>query len=107
MADEEVLFLSDILPTGYQAVLNTGVSEGGSLAIFGAGPVGQMAAACARMLGVETIFMVDHHQFPWNFHLEFDDRCPAGRDQRCLNIFIDHFATFEVYTIHYFADHME
>ena len=55
MSDEKVLFLSDILPTGYQAVLNTGVGQGSSLAIFGAGPVGQMAAACARMLGVETI----------------------------------------------------
>jgi threonine dehydrogenase-like Zn-dependent dehydrogenase len=67
LADEQVLFLSDILPTGYQAVLNTGVGKGGSLAIFGAGPVGQMSAACARMLGIETIFMVDHH----NYRLEF------------------------------------
>ena len=40
LTDEQVLFLSDILPTGYQAVLNTGVGKGGSLAIFGAGPVG-------------------------------------------------------------------
>ena len=67
LADEQVLFLSDILPTGYQAVVNTGVKEGGSLAIFGAGPVGQMAAASARMLGVEKIFMVDHHPFRLEF----------------------------------------
>lgn len=65
--DEKVLFLSDILPTGYQAVLNAGVGQGSSLAIFGAGPVGQMAAASARMLGAEKIFMVDHH----NYRLEF------------------------------------
>ncbi|MDB5958823.1 MAG: glutathione-dependent formaldehyde dehydrogenase, partial [Massilia sp.] len=45
LSDEQVLFLSDILPTGYQAVLNSGVQKGGSLAIFGAGPVGLMAAA--------------------------------------------------------------
>src|SRR5690606_20963128 len=51
--------------------------------------------------------VVDHHQFPRNFHFEFDDRCPACRDQRGLNIFIDQFAAFEVYTIHYFADDME
>jgi len=63
LADEQVLFLSDILPTGYQAVLNAGVGAGDSLAIFGAGPVGLMAAACARMLGVQTIFMVDHHPY--------------------------------------------
>ncbi|KAF3996317.1 zinc-dependent alcohol dehydrogenase [Glaciimonas immobilis] len=61
--DEKVLFLSDILPTGYQAVLNANVGPGSSLAIFGAGPVGQMAAACARMLGVDPIFMVDHHPY--------------------------------------------
>jgi threonine dehydrogenase-like Zn-dependent dehydrogenase len=67
LADEQVLFLSDILPTGYQAVLNTGVERGGSLAIFGAGPVGQMAAACARMLGVDRIFMVDHHAYRLEF----------------------------------------
>ena len=59
--DEQVLFLSDILPTGYQAVRNAHVGPVGSLAIFGAGPVGCMAAACARLLGVERIFMVDHH----------------------------------------------
>ncbi|MES2743265.1 MAG: zinc-dependent alcohol dehydrogenase [Pseudomonadota bacterium] len=67
LADEKVLFLSDILPTGYQAVLNAGVGPGSSLAIFGAGPVGQMAAACARMLGVDTIFMVDHHPYRLEF----------------------------------------
>jgi threonine dehydrogenase-like Zn-dependent dehydrogenase len=67
LEDEKVLFLSDILPTGYQAVLNAGVGQGSSIAIFGAGPVGQMAAACARMLGVETIFMVDHHPYRLEF----------------------------------------
>lgn len=61
--DEQVLFLSDILPTGYQAVVNAGIGPGSSLAIFGAGPVGLMAAACARMLGAELIFMVDHHPY--------------------------------------------
>ena len=59
-SDEQVLFLSDILPTGYQAVVNAGIGQGSSVAIFGAGPVGLMAAACARMLGAETVFMVDH-----------------------------------------------
>jgi threonine dehydrogenase-like Zn-dependent dehydrogenase len=61
LADEQVLFLSDILPTGYQAALNAGVKPGASLAIFGAGPVGLMTAACARMLGAGTIFMVDEN----------------------------------------------
>lgn len=65
--DEKVLFLSDILPTGYQAVINAGISQGSSLVIYGAGPVGLMAAACARLLGAEDIFMVDHHQYRLDF----------------------------------------
>ncbi|MGI4847765.1 MAG: zinc-dependent alcohol dehydrogenase [Janthinobacterium lividum] len=67
LSDEQVLFLSDILPTGYQAVLNANVKQGSSVAIFGAGPVGQMAAACAKMLGAEKIFMVDHHPYRLDF----------------------------------------
>lgn len=85
LADEKVLFLSDILPTGYQAVLNAEVGVGSSLAIFGAGPVGLMSAACARMLGVEKIFMVDHHPYRLEFArttynvipLNFDEVDPA------------------------------
>jgi len=83
--DEQVLFLSDILPTGYQAVLNAGITKGSSVAIFGAGPVGLMSAACARMLGAEQIFMVDHHPYrlefarqTYNVHpINFDETDPA------------------------------
>lgn len=67
LADEKVLFMSDILPTGYQAVLNAKIQAGSSVAIFGAGPVGLMAAACARMLGAEQIFMVDSEQYRLDF----------------------------------------
>jgi threonine dehydrogenase-like Zn-dependent dehydrogenase len=61
LSDAKVLFLSDILPTGYQAVLNANIGPGSSLAIFGAGPVGLMSAACAKLLGAERVFIVDHH----------------------------------------------
>lgn len=67
LGDEQVLFLTDILPTGYQAVLNAEVKSGSTIAIFGAGPVGLMSAACARMLGAETIYMIDHHQYRLDF----------------------------------------
>jgi threonine dehydrogenase-like Zn-dependent dehydrogenase len=70
LADEQVLFLSDILPTGYQAALNAGLGPGSSVAIFGAGPVGCMSAACARLLGAERIFMVDHHDDRLRFAAE-------------------------------------
>ena len=88
LADEQVLFLSDILPTGYQAAVNGGIKPGSTVAIFGAGPVGYMAAACARMLGAETIFMIDHNPYrlafaksaygviPINFD---DDEGPAAK----------------------------
>ncbi len=79
--DEQVLFLSDILPTGYQAVLNAGVGPGDSLAIYGAGPVGLMAAACARMLGVETIFMVDHNAYRLDFARQAYSVIPINFDE--------------------------
>ncbi|MGN0921006.1 MAG: zinc-dependent alcohol dehydrogenase [Cellvibrio sp.] len=79
--DERVLFLSDILPTGYQAVVNAGVGKGTSLVIFGAGPVGLMSAACARLLGAEQIFMVDHHPYRLEFAVSRYGVIPVNFDQ--------------------------
>ena len=70
LGDEQVLFLSDILPTGWQAAVNAGIGPGSTVAIFGAGPVGLMAAASARLLGAERIFMVDHHQYRLDYAVE-------------------------------------
>lgn len=90
--DEKVLFLTDILPTGYQAAVNAGVKPGSSLAIFGAGPVGLMSAACACLLGAEQIFMVDDDEhrlefaartygvLPVNFN-QYDDPAAAIIEQ--------------------------
>jgi threonine dehydrogenase-like Zn-dependent dehydrogenase len=81
LADEQVLFLSDILPTGYQAVENGLVGEGSTVAIFGAGPVGLMAAASARMLGAEKIFMVDHHPYRLEFARDTYGVIPINFDE--------------------------
>lgn len=70
LSDDQVLFLSDILPTGYQAALNAEIKPGSIVAIFGAGPVGYMSAACARLLGAERIFMIDHHPYRLQFAVE-------------------------------------
>jgi len=70
LSDDQVLFLSDILPTGYQAVVNGRVGKGSTVAIFGAGPVGLMAAASSRLLGAERIFMIDHHAYRLAFAQE-------------------------------------
>jgi threonine dehydrogenase-like Zn-dependent dehydrogenase len=57
--DEQYLYLSDILPTAYQAVAYADVPPGGTLAVLGLGPVGQMAVRLARHLGVERVIGVD------------------------------------------------
>lgn len=67
ISDEAALLLSDTLPTAWQAVLNAKVGEGSSLAIFGAGPVGLLAAECARMLGAGQIFLVDEYSYRLKF----------------------------------------
>jgi threonine dehydrogenase-like Zn-dependent dehydrogenase len=81
LSDEQVLFLSDILPTGYQAILNGKLEKGGTVAIFGAGPVGMMAAACAKLIGAEKIFMVDHHAYRLAFAREAYGVTPINFDE--------------------------
>lgn len=60
--DEKVLFLSDIFPTGYMAAENCHIKRGDTVAIWGAGPVGQMAARSAFLLGAERVIVIDHYQ---------------------------------------------
>jgi threonine dehydrogenase-like Zn-dependent dehydrogenase len=57
--DEQYLFLSDVLPTAYQAVAYADTPKGGTLAVLGLGPIGQFAARIARHLGVERVIGVD------------------------------------------------
>lgn len=57
--DERYLYLSDILPTAWQGIEYADVPEGGSLAIIGLGPVGQMAVRAARHRGITTIIGID------------------------------------------------
>jgi threonine dehydrogenase-like Zn-dependent dehydrogenase len=57
--DEKVLFLSDIFPTGYMAAENCGIEAGDTVAVWGAGPVGQFAIRSAFMLGAERVLAID------------------------------------------------
>jgi threonine dehydrogenase-like Zn-dependent dehydrogenase len=57
--DERFLYLSDVLPTSWQAVEYASIPEGGSVAVFGLGPIGQMCARIARERGAERVFGVD------------------------------------------------
>jgi threonine dehydrogenase-like Zn-dependent dehydrogenase len=58
-ADVQVLFLSDILPTGYMAAEMCDISPGDVVAVWGAGPVGLFAAISAFLLGAERVIVVD------------------------------------------------
>ncbi len=57
--DERFLYLSDVLPTAWQAVAYADVPKGGTLAIYGLGPIGQMCVRVAKHLGVERVIGVD------------------------------------------------
>ena len=57
--DEKVLFLSDIFPTAYMAAENCNIEPGDTVAIWGLGPVGQLAVKCAWMLGAGRVIAVD------------------------------------------------
>ena len=57
--DEQVLFLSDIFPTGWMAAENADIEDGDTVAIWGAGPVGQMAIQSAWMMGAERVISID------------------------------------------------
>jgi threonine dehydrogenase-like Zn-dependent dehydrogenase len=61
--DEQVLFLSDILPTGFMGADFCEIQGGESIAVFGAGPVGQFAIASAVMLGAEQVIAIDQFDY--------------------------------------------
>jgi threonine dehydrogenase-like Zn-dependent dehydrogenase len=60
LTDEQVLFLSDIFPTGYMAAENCDIKRGDVVAVWGCGPVGQMAIRSAMLLGAERVYAVDN-----------------------------------------------
>jgi len=62
LSDEQVLFLSDIFPTGYMAAENCDIKPGDTIAVWGCGPVGQFAIKSAGMLGAERVIAID--RFP-------------------------------------------
>jgi threonine dehydrogenase-like Zn-dependent dehydrogenase len=59
ITDEQALFLSDILPTGYMAAENCDIKAGDTVAVWGCGPVGQFAIRCAFLLGASRLIAID------------------------------------------------
>jgi threonine dehydrogenase-like Zn-dependent dehydrogenase len=68
--DETVLFLSDILPTGYMGAEMCNIRRGDVIAVWGAGPVGQFAIASAKLLGAGRIIAID--RFPYRLKLALE-----------------------------------
>jgi threonine dehydrogenase-like Zn-dependent dehydrogenase len=62
LTDDQVLFLSDIFPTGYMAAENCNIQPGDTIAVWGCGPVGQFAMKSAFLLGAERVIGID--RFP-------------------------------------------
>jgi threonine dehydrogenase-like Zn-dependent dehydrogenase len=65
--DEKVLFLSDILPTGWMAAENAEIEPGDTVAVWGCGPVGLFAVQSAFLMGAERVIAIDH--FPHRLEL--------------------------------------
>ena len=59
LTDDQVLFLTDILPTGYMAAENCDIQPGDTVAVWGCGPVGQFGIKSAYMLGAERVIAID------------------------------------------------
>jgi threonine dehydrogenase-like Zn-dependent dehydrogenase len=59
LADEQVLFFTDIFPTGYMAAENCNIQPGDTVAVWGCGPVGLFAIKSAYMLGAERVIAID------------------------------------------------
>ncbi|MBU4216096.1 MAG: hypothetical protein KJ792_15775 [Actinobacteria bacterium] len=92
VSGEKVLFLSDILPTAYMGAEMCDITPGDTLAVWGAGPVGQLAVASALLLGAEKVVAIDRFParlaivgkagaIPLNYEEQDVERC-SGRPPR-------------------------
>lgn len=61
LEDDEVLFLSDILPTGWMAAENCEITDGDTVAVWGCGPVGLFAIQSALLMGAARVIAIDHY----------------------------------------------
>jgi threonine dehydrogenase-like Zn-dependent dehydrogenase len=67
LTDDQVLFLSDIFPTGYMGAEMCDIKPGATIAVWGCGPVGQFAIASAYLLGAERVIAID--RFPYRLRM--------------------------------------
>jgi threonine dehydrogenase-like Zn-dependent dehydrogenase len=74
MDPDDAVLLTDVVPTGYQAAEMGGIQQGDTVVVFGAGPVGIMAARCAWLFGAGRVIVIDHVDYRLEFARTY---CPA------------------------------
>ncbi|MDQ3290644.1 MAG: glutathione-dependent formaldehyde dehydrogenase [Bacteroidota bacterium] len=67
MDPEDAVMLTDVVPTGYQAAEMGGIQPGDTVVVFGAGPVGIMAAKCSWLFGAGRVIVIDHVDYRLEF----------------------------------------
>jgi threonine dehydrogenase-like Zn-dependent dehydrogenase len=64
---DDAVLLTDVVPTGYQAAEMGGIRKGDTVVVFGAGPIGIMAAKCAWLFGAARVIVIDHLEYRLDF----------------------------------------
>src|SRR5688572_29305950 len=64
---DTAVLLTDVVPTGYQAAEMGGIQKGDTVVVFGAGPIGIMAARCAWLFGAGRVIVIDHLEYRLDF----------------------------------------
>ncbi|MBS9522664.1 glutathione-dependent formaldehyde dehydrogenase [Litoribacter ruber] len=67
MDPDDAVLLTDVVPTGYQAAEMGGIQKGDTVVIFGAGPIGIMAAKCSWLFGAGRVIVIDHIEYRLEF----------------------------------------
>lgn len=67
MDPDDAVLLTDVVPTGYQAAEMGGIQKGDTVVIFGAGPIGIMAAKCSWLFGAGRVIVIDHLEYRLEF----------------------------------------
>jgi threonine dehydrogenase-like Zn-dependent dehydrogenase len=71
MDPDDAVLLTDVVPTGYQAAEMGGIQEGDTVVVFGAGPIGIMAAKCSWLFGAGRVIIVDEYDYRLEFAEKF------------------------------------
>src|SRR5687768_5856013 len=71
---DDAVMLTDVVPTGYQAAEMGGIKKGDAVVVFGAGPVGIMAARCAWLFGAARVIIIDREEYRLDFARKY---CPC------------------------------